>query len=164
MEDNMNNKIELNPKGTNRPSFTEGKAESVPDTACGGLKVGLKAEVSELVSEKNTARTFGSGGLDVYATPAMIALMEKASLTAVAASLPEGCSTVGTLVNIKHISASPLGARIRAEAVLKEVDGKRLVFEVCAFDGDGPIGEGVHERFIIKDEKFMSKTNTKSKA
>ncbi|MDR3300918.1 MAG: thioesterase family protein [Spirochaetaceae bacterium] len=127
------------------------------------LKVGLGAEVSELVTGKNTAVALGSGTLDVYATPAMVALMEKASLTAVAAALPEGCSTVGALINIKHSSASPLGAGIRAEAVLREVDGKRLVFDVRAFDGDGPIGEGVHERFIINNEKFMSKANAKSK-
>jgi predicted thioesterase len=127
------------------------------------LKAGLQAEADELVSARNTARALGSGGLDVYATPAMIALMEKASLTAVAPALPQGSSTVGTLVNVKHQSASPLGARIRVQAVLREVDGKRLVFEVRAFDGDGQIGEGAHERFIVDNERFMSKANAKNK-
>ncbi|MDR2865168.1 MAG: thioesterase family protein [Spirochaetaceae bacterium] len=121
------------------------------------LHIGLKAELEEIVSKKNIASTLASGGLDVYATPAMITLMERASFTAVRDYLPEGCSTVGTLVNIKHNSASPLGAKIIAQALLKEIDGRRLVFSVRAFNGDDLIGEGLHERFIINNEKFMAK-------
>jgi predicted thioesterase len=125
------------------------------------LHAGLKAAVSETVSEHNTARFLGSGGLDVYATPAMTALMEKAALTAVQPFLPKEYSTVGTMLNIKHSSASPLGAEIHAEGELTEVDGRRLVFNIRAWDSSGGIGDGTHERFIIDNAKFMAKTKAK---
>jgi predicted thioesterase len=126
-----------------------------------GLHAGLKAEMTETVDEKRTARALGSGGLEVYATPAMVALMEKAALSAVQPFLPAGFSTVGTVLNIKHTSASPLGAEIHAEGELTEVDGKRLVFHVRAWDPFDTIGEGTHERFIIDNAKFMAKTGRK---
>jgi predicted thioesterase len=127
------------------------------------LHAGLTAEVSEAVSERNTARALGSGGLDVYATPAMVALMEKAALSAVAPFLPETSSTVGTKLDISHVAASPLGIGIFAQAELTEVDGRRLVFKVRARDASGPIGEGTHERVIIDNAKFMAKTTAKKK-
>jgi predicted thioesterase len=127
------------------------------------IKPGLKAELTETVSKKNTASAYGSGGLDIFATPAMIALMEKASLSAVAPLLAEGCSTVGTEVNIKHLASSPISAVIRAEGVLRAVDGRRLCFDVRAWNGDELIGEGTHERFIIDNKKFMEKTEAKLK-
>ncbi|MDR2658565.1 MAG: thioesterase family protein [Spirochaetaceae bacterium] len=125
------------------------------------LKAGLKAETSETVNEKNTARFLGSGGLDVYATPAMIALMEKACARSVAPFLPAGASTVGTYLDVKHIAASPLGAKIKAEGTLSGIDGRKLFFTVRAWDDAGMIGEGSHERFIIDDKKFMKKTEEK---
>ncbi|GMO20964.1 MAG: thioesterase family protein [Spirochaetaceae bacterium] len=125
------------------------------------LVPGLKAEALEEVRENLTARALGSGGLPVFSTPMLVALMERASLSAVAPYLNEGCSTVGTMVQIKHTSATPVGASVRAEGILKEIDGRRLVFEVRAWDGAGTIGEGTHERFIIDNEKFLSKTNSK---
>jgi predicted thioesterase len=125
------------------------------------LQQGLRAEVEELVTEERTARALGSGDLPVYSTPSMIALMEKASLSAVAEYLPAENSTVGTALNVKHNAASPLGALIKATGILKEIDGRRLVFEVRAWDKDGIIGEGIHERFIINNEKFMIKTTEK---
>ena len=91
----------------------------------------------------------------------MIALMEKAAFTSVASALDEGCGTVGTLMNVKHLAASPVGAHIRAEAELTQVDGRRLVFHVAAYDDAGLIGEGEHERFIIQNEKFLAKANAK---
>jgi predicted thioesterase len=128
-----------------------------------GLHTGLKAAVSEVVCERNTARFWGSGGLDVYATPAMAALMEKAALSAVAAVLPAGYSTVGTKLQITHSSASALGTEIHAEAELIGFDGRRLFFRVRSWDAAGDIGEGAHERFIIEDAKFMAKTGAKKK-
>jgi predicted thioesterase len=125
------------------------------------LKAGARAEASETVTRQNTARFLGSGVLDVYATPAMIALMEKAAVQTTAPFLPEECSTVGTSVNIKHIAASPLGANIRAEALLTGLDGRKLSFEVRAWDDKELIGEGLHERFIIEKKKFMEKIEGK---
>ena len=125
------------------------------------LSTGIIFSKEETVTKEKTARALGSGGLDVYATPAMIALMEHTAWESVEECMEEGCSTVGTLMNVKHLSASPVGAHIRAESELTEVDGRRLVFKVSAFDDAGLIGEGVHERFIIKTDKFMAKTNSK---
>jgi predicted thioesterase len=125
------------------------------------LKPGARAEASETVNGQNTARFLGSGVLDVYATPAMIALREKAAVQTMASLLPEECSTVGINVNIKHAAASPVGANIRAEALLTGLDGRRLSFEVRAWDDKGLIGEGLHERFIIEKKKFMEKAEGK---
>ena len=113
------------------------------------------------VTESNTAASMGSGLLAVFATPSMIALMEQAAFTSVTPALEEGCGTVGTLMNVKHLAASPVGAHIRAEAELTQVDGRRLVFHVAAYDDAGLIGEGEHERFIIQNEKFLAKANAK---
>ncbi|AEY64374.1 thioesterase family protein [Clostridium sp. BNL1100] len=125
------------------------------------LKVGITGSTEVLVSEANTAKTMGSGSLDVFATPAMIALMEKAASMAVQNYIDEDSSTVGTMINIKHIAATPIGMNVTARAELVEIDGKRLVFTVEAFDGKDKIGEGQHERFIIKAAKFILKANSK---
>ena len=127
------------------------------------LKPGLTAEKTDVVSEKNTANTFGSGGLGVYATPSMIALMEGTALSAVDHLLPPGWSTVGTEVNIRHLSATPIGMKIIARAELLSVDGRALVFKVEAFDEAGKIGEGSHGRFIIENEKFLARTEAKKR-
>ena len=125
------------------------------------LKPGLEAEKTETVTEKNTAMALGSGGLSVYSTPAMITLMEMTSLAAVAPLLPPGWSTVGTELNVKHISATPVGMKITARAELLNVDGRALVFKVEVFDEAGKIGEGTHGRFIVENERFMVKTESK---
>ena len=119
------------------------------------IKLGMIAKLEKTVTEKDTAREFGSGAALVFATPMMIGLMEGAAMNAVKDYLPEGFSTVGTSVNIKHISATPVGKKVWAEAELIEIDRKRLVFNVYAFDEDKKIGEGTHERFIIDEAKFM---------
>lgn len=119
------------------------------------IKLGMKAKLEKTVEEKDTAREFGSGAALVFATPMMIGLMEGAAMNAVKDYLPEGFSTVGTSVNIKHISATPVGKKVWAEAEIVEIDRKRLVFKVEAFDEDKKIGEGTHERFIIDEAKFM---------
>lgn len=121
------------------------------------LKKGLSGQGRTVVDETNTAARMGSGDLPVFATPAMVALMEQAALQAVAASLPAGSTTVGAEMNVSHIKPSGLGAEINATAVLTEVDGRKLTFNVGARDADGMIGEGVHVRFVVDREKFMSK-------
>ena len=118
---------------------------------------GLHHSETLVVEHKDTAAVYGSGALEVFATPAMIALMEKTCLESVADKIGEGNTTVGIAVNIKHLKASPVGSTIRCEAELVEVDRRRLVFSVKCFDGETFIGEGIHERFVVNSEKFMSK-------
>ena len=125
------------------------------------LETGIRGEAKEVVSESNSAQAMKSGELKVYATPSMIALMEQAAYKSVAAELEEGKGTVGTLMNVSHISATPLGMEVTAKSELVEIDRKRLVFKVEAFDERGRIGEGTHERFVIDNEKFQEKANNK---
>lgn len=119
------------------------------------LNEGLKHIEKKTVTMNDTASVFGSGAAEVFATPMMIGLMEAASMNAVKNYLPEGYSTVGISVNIKHTGATAVGKVVWAEAELIEIDRKRLVFKVEAFDEDKKIGEGTHERFIIDEQKFM---------
>lgn len=123
------------------------------------LEKGLSATVRTTVVEENTARTMGSGDLAVFATPAMVALMENAAMKAVAAALPEGATTVGSEMNCSHIKPSKVGAEITATAVLTAVEGRKLTFTVGASDEQGIIGEGVHIRFVVDRERFMAKLN-----
>jgi len=118
---------------------------------------GLHNSVMLVVEHKDTAAVYGSGALEVFATPAMIALMEKTCLESVADKIGEGNTTVGIAVNIKHLKASPVGSTIHCEAEIFEVDRRRLVFSVKCFEGETLVGEGIHERFIVDSEKFMSK-------
>lgn len=126
------------------------------------LSAGLTGEKREVVSEKNTAIQYGSGCVPVYATPAMIGLMEGAAVEAIAAHLPEGSSSVGTELNVRHLAATPVGLGVRAVAELTLVEGRRLVFTVTAFDDKEQIGVGTHERFVINVEKFLAKASAKS--
>ncbi|MFI3282894.1 MAG: thioesterase family protein [Rikenellaceae bacterium] len=121
------------------------------------LVKGMSAQSTTIVNEENTALKLGSGDLEVFATPAMIALMENAAMKAVAAALPQGSTTVGTEMNASHIKASAMGAEITATAVVTEVEGRKITLNVGARDNDGLIGEGVHTRFIVDREKFMAK-------
>ena len=113
------------------------------------------------VGQNDTAKALGSGELDVLATPRMIALMEEASAKCIKAELDDSESSVGTLIDVKHVSATPLGLKVTATAEVIEVDSRRVVFKVTANDEKGLIGEGRHERFIINKEKFISRTNQK---
>jgi predicted thioesterase len=119
--------------------------------------IGLCHSETLVVEHKDTAAVYGSGSLEVFATPAMIALMEKTCLESVNSKIGEGNTTVGIAVNIKHLKASPVGSTIRCEAELVEVDRRRLVFEVKCYDGETLVGEGIHERFVVESAKFMSK-------
>ncbi|MCI5640949.1 MAG: thioesterase family protein [Lachnospiraceae bacterium] len=125
------------------------------------LKEGIKGTGEVVVTEALTAKTMGSGELDVYATPAMIALMEQTAYQSVGSELEEGMGTVGTLMNVQHLAASPVGMKISCETELVEVDGRRLVFSVSASDEKGLIGKGTHERFIVDNAKFQSKADAK---
>ena len=118
---------------------------------------GLRHSETLVVEHKDTAAVYGSGALEVFATPAMVALMEKTSLESVADKIGEGNTTVGIAVNIKHLKASPVGTTIRCEAEIVEVDRRRLVFSVKCFEGETVVGEGIHERFVVDSQKFMSK-------
>lgn len=127
------------------------------------LETGIKGIVSCTVTENDTAKALGSGGLDVLSTPKLIALMENASLLLVRPYLDEGMDTVGTQLNVKHLAATPVGMTVRAEAELIEIDRRRLVFSVKAWDEVELVGEGTHERFIVDMKKFTDKCNAKSK-
>lgn len=121
------------------------------------LKPGLTGSAETVVRETNTALAMGSGSLQVFATPCMVALMEQAACNAVAACLDEESTSVGTLVNVTHDAATGMGKAVTATATLVEVQGRKLVFEVTAADEDKQIGKGTHERFIVNKEKFMAK-------
>jgi len=128
------------------------------------LQTGIKGRQECVVCESNVAVNVGSGSLKVFATPMMVALIEKAAVLSVEPYLGEGQSSVGTLVNVKHVAATPVGMKVWAETELIEIDRRRLVFNVAAYDEAGLIGEGTHERFIIDIEKFQSKTDAKKGA
>lgn len=125
------------------------------------LETGIKGRMTETVTEEKTAAALGSGTLSVYATPAMIALMENTALRSVADKLDDGMTTVGTKIDIVHTSASPVGSTITCESELTDIDRRRLVFSVTVYDNAGEIGKGTHERFIVDCGKFMEKANAK---
>ena len=125
------------------------------------LQVGLKGTAQVEVTDHNTAASYGSGLAPVYSTPDMVGLMESACANTVQPNFPPGYSSVGTLVNIKHLAASPIGFTIRAEAELVAIEGRRLLFNVTAYDDVEKVGEGQHERFIIDDAKFMGRVAQK---
>ena len=126
------------------------------------LEAGVKGTQTVEVVYENTATAVGSGVLEVFATPCMIALMEKTACDSVIPFLEDGDGTVGTEVNVKHLAATPIGMTVRCESELLNVDGRKLLFKVEAYDETGLIGEGMHERFIVNNEKFQSKTNAKA--
>lgn len=122
------------------------------------IAVGLKGRAETVVNESNTAQAACSGALPVFGTPFLCALMEEAAWKSIAPHLEPGQSTVGTRLNVSHDSATPVGMKVWAESEVTQVDGKRLVLNVAAFDEKGPIGRGTHERFIVTDERFLAKT------
>lgn len=125
------------------------------------ITVGLKGRAEAVVSEANTAQAACSGALPVFGTPYMCALMEEAAWKSIAPCLEPGQSTVGTRLEITHDSATPVGMKVWAESEVIQVDGRRLVLKVAAFDERGPIGQGTHERCIVTDERFLAKTARK---
>ena len=125
------------------------------------ITVGMKAEVGTLVEREDTAKEVGSGDLLVYATPCMVALMEGAACEAIAGALSETQTTVGTMLNIEHISATPVGMDVRAEAEVTAVEGKVITFAVTAYDESGEIGHGTHKRVIVTSQKFLDRAYAK---
>ena len=125
------------------------------------ITVGMKGEAWTEVEKEDTAQIVGSGSLLVYATPCMVALMEGAACEAIAEALAEDQTTVGTALNIEHISATPVGLEVHAEATVTAVDGKVLTFDVKAFDEVGEIGHGTHKRVIVHSQKFLDKAYMK---
>ena len=125
------------------------------------IKVGMKAEVSTVVEREDTALEVGSGSLLVYATPCMVALMEGAACEAIADCLSDTKTSVGTALNISHLSATPVGLEVRAEAEVTAVDGNTITFQVTAYDEAGKIGEGTHKRVIVTTQRFLDKVYDK---
>ena len=125
------------------------------------LEQGIKGTQTVTVNEKNTALAMGSGVLEVFATPAMIALMEETCWRSIVDALDEENTSVGTLLEIRHIAPTPVGMHVTCESTLTEIDGRRLVFQVTAYDEKGTVGEGKHERFVVQKEKFQNKANDK---
>ena len=125
------------------------------------ITIGLKGRSETVVTEHNTADAVGSGLVPVFATPYMIALMENAASISLLPYLAADEGTVGTHLDVAHTSATPFGMKVWADAVGTAVDGKKITFEVSAFDEAGEIGRGTHERFIIRPEKFLAKAQGK---
>jgi Thioesterase superfamily len=126
------------------------------------LKIGDKFTSELIVEDKHTAAAFGSGNILVFSTPMMIGLMENAALNCAQSGLESVYSTVGTFLDVKHIAATPVGHKVTAIAELIEIDGKKLLFKVEAYDEVEKIGDGTHGRYIINAEKFLERVNNKS--
>ena len=125
------------------------------------IEVGLKGRSETVVTQQNTANAIGSGLVPVFATPYMIALMENAAANSLLPYLAEDEGSVGTQLNVAHTSATPIGMKVWAETTVTAVEGKKITFEVAAYDEAGEIGRGTHERFLIKPERFLSKAQGK---
>ena len=125
------------------------------------METGIKGREEVTVTPELTAESIGSGTVPVFATPMMISLVEKACRCSVEPYLDEGQTTVGTLVNVAHLAATPVGMRVWCETELIEIDRRRLVFRVTVRDDAGPVGEGTHERFIIDSDRFVKKAEAR---
>ena len=125
------------------------------------ITIGMKGQAFTDVERIDTAKEVGSGDLLVYATPCMVALMEGAACDAIADTLKETETTVGTMLNIEHTAATPVGLEVRAEAAVINVEGKVITFEVSAYDEIGEIGHGIHKRVIVNSQKFLDKAYSK---
>ena len=127
------------------------------------IPVGAKGRVDGIVTDQLTAAAVGSGSVEVFATPYMVAAMENAACEAIRPYYGEGENSVGTKLEISHDAATPVGMQVWAEAEVTAVDGRKLTFAVTAYDETGPIGKGTHERFIIQNDKFLAKAQGKKK-
>ena len=125
------------------------------------MNIGIKNEIIITVMPEMTAETMGSGTLEVFATPAMVALMEQTAAESVENELGEGNTSVGTLINVQHLAATPMGMQVTCKSILTEINGRKLSFEIEAYDECGMIGKAYHERFIVAAERFEQKTYEK---
>ncbi len=126
------------------------------------MEKGIKNRIEITVTDDKTAKAMGSGELPVFATPAMAALIEETCWRSVADELENGQGTVGTRLDIEHLSATPVGLRVACESELTDVDGRKLTFSVNVYDEKGPVGRGTHERFVIDSERFLRKAEAKA--
>ena len=127
------------------------------------LKEGIKSIINEKVDENMTAKNFGSGEIEVLATPVMIGFMEHASLQAVDPNLPEGYATVGYSLDVRHLSPTPVGMKVEVKSELVKIEEKKLTFKVTAYDEEEKIGEGEHIRFIVEVDQLQNKAENKSR-
>ena len=125
------------------------------------IEAGMQYEAQDVVSEQNTALAVGSGAVEVYATPMMIALMEQAAAGCAAPSLTEEQVTVGIEIQVEHTAATPIGMRVRAVATVTAVNGRQINYALAAYDECGEIGRGTHTRFIVDRDTFMRKAQEK---
>lgn len=125
------------------------------------IEIGDKGTVEWIVERRMLAKEMGSGDLDVFSTPSCVALLEKAACTVLLGKLEEGATTVGTRMELNHMAATPEGMRVRGEAVLTAVEGRKYTFTVTAYDEKEKIAEGTHERFAVRSERFTEKANAK---
>lgn len=122
------------------------------------MEVGQIFNLPVVVAEKDSATALGSGGLDVFGTPALVAYMENAALKMVQNDLPDGSDTVGIAIDVKHVKASPIGAKINVSAKITAVEGRKISFDIVATDEAGDVvGSAVHDRFVVDKARFMSK-------
>ncbi len=140
----------------------QAKESNHPDAGDGLERADLFAEQTIVVSPELTAKHFGSGTVDVYATPAMISLMESAALAAIEPRLKEGETTVGVYIDVRHLAATPVGGEVKARAEVTAVDGRKITFSVHAWDGHELIGEGTHVRMIIDRDRFIRRVRSKT--
>lgn len=125
------------------------------------LKTGMTGRIEKQVGPKDTAVVYGSGTLQVFATPAMIALIEETCWKSIASELEEGTATVGTALEVRHLAPTPTGMSVWCESTVTEVEGRKVRFMVQVFDKTGLVGEGVHERFVVREESFQKKADAK---
>jgi fluoroacetyl-CoA thioesterase len=129
----------------------------------GDLVPGLSAEFTHMVTDADTASHWGSGGLAVFSTPALVGLMESAAVVALRGHLPVGQTTVGGHIDVHHLAPTPVGMQVRARAELVSIDGRKLKFKVQAWDESEQIGEADHDRIVIDESRFMTRVNEKGK-
>lgn len=127
------------------------------------LTIGMRGYAEAVVTEQNIASSLGNDSMPVFATPYLIALMEQAAMNAIQSALESGEGSVGSLLHVTHDAATPIGYRVWSEAVLNAVEGRKLTFTVKAFDEHGPIGSGIHERFIVQVDRFIAKITAKGR-
>ena len=127
------------------------------------LAPGLFAEFEHIVTQLDTASHWGSGGLPVFSTPALVGLMESAAFMALARHLPEGQTSVGVRIDVQHLAATPVGMKVKARAELTSVKGRELTFKIEAWDEVELIGEASHERYVVDEARFLTKVGGKNK-
>lgn len=126
------------------------------------METGIKGSSEKVVTQELTAKAIGSGELDVFATPAVIAMAEETAWKSVASELEPGQGTVGTRMDLKHIAATPVGMKVRCETTLTEINRRKLTFDIKVYDEVDMIAEGTHERFIVDNESFFAKASAKA--